>query len=151
MPLETAIAKYFEPTFEMSPCESCFNLKRNKNEQEISTTKSVAVFPKVLVIELEVFDDRGNLIQDEYFVPEQLDLTQFLKDSETGQALYKLSAVIGLTGETQQDCSYYCLTKRKQNGQDTWLEFQGDDFGEIGREDVFETEVVGHVLFYTKQ
>ena len=37
--------------------------------------KSVAVFPEVLVIDIKVFDEEGDLVQNEFMVPEQLDLT----------------------------------------------------------------------------
>ena len=88
--------------------------------------KCVAVFPKVLVIEVKVFDEEGDLVQNEFMVPEQLDLTQYLKESEQTSkcnVIYKLSAAIGVTGESFEDCTYYCISRRQQLGQDAWFEF----------------------------
>ena len=80
--IEAAIEKYFEPLFETSTCETCFIKNRKDKEQEMTKMKCVAVFPEVLVIEIKVFDDEGDIVQDEFLVPEQLDLTQYLKESE---------------------------------------------------------------------
>ena len=65
--------------------------------------------------------------------------------------VYQLSAAIGVTGENLEDCTYYCISKRQQFGQDTWFEFQKDDYGQIGHEDVFDNKMVSQLLLYTRQ
>ena len=61
-------------------------MKRKDKQQELTQMNNVAVFPKLLVIEVKVFKD-GLVVCEKFLIPETLDLSPYHRAATEFEAL----------------------------------------------------------------
>ena len=73
------MASFFQPEYELKKCRDGVCRKNLRDvEQKHLRTKCICVFPKLLVIEVKVFNDDGDCIVEPFNIPETLNLSSFL-------------------------------------------------------------------------